>query len=361
MRYGFEIASLAGGVAMLLLANFIVIEFLPFVVPIFNMMGALLIVLPPVMAIYTRYSLKREIEEQFVSFVMDLTDSIDSGMTLPMALEHCSKRDYQALSKHVSHLVAQVNWGVPFKKALESFARKTRSRSVQRAVSTIVETYRVGGKISDTLNSVTKSMVTMNKLDTERKSSVYSQVVTSYMIFLIFIFIMVVIQVFILPSLSQENIGDFTISGSNQLADNQKNMYTGVSYDIEFLKRDYNVTLIGKYDNDTVYIDVDGTVDAVSISEHLNLAGLPMYMSSVNNINDTHIRSATFLFGEDVPPNYPMIFTIFIIIQGFFAGLATGKMSEGSIPAGLKHSVILVFIGYAIFTLAAQLPQIQLF
>ena len=280
MRYGFEIASVAGGVVMLLLANFVVIEFLPFVVPIFNMMGALLIVLPPVMSIYTRYSTRKEIEEQFVSFVMDLTDSIDSGMTLPMALEHCSKRDYQALSGHVSHLVAQVNWGIPFKKALESFARKTRSRSVQRAVSTIVETYRVGGKISDTLNSVTKSMVTMNKLDAERKSSVYSQVVTSYMIFFIFIFIMVVIQVFILPSLSMENIADVGLSSG----------------------------------------------------------GPPM-----------------------TAEEYSQIFTIFIIIQGFFAGLATGKMSEGSIPAGLKHSVILVFLGYAIFTLAAQLPQIQLF
>ena len=279
MKYGFEIASVSSGIGMILLGNFLVVEFLPFLVPLFNMTGGLLLVLPPAMAFYMRYKTRKEIEEQFVSFIMDITDSIDSGMSLPMALEHCSNRDYMALSGHVSHLVAQVNWGVPFRKALSSFAKKTRSRSVQRAVSTIIETYRVGGKISDTLNSVAKSMTTINKLNAERRASVYSQVVTSYMIFFIFIFIMVIIQVFILPSLSSDSIGD------------------------------------------------------VALSE------------------------ATPLSSEE----YSQIFTVFIVIQGFFAGLATGKMAEGSLAAGFKHSMLLVFVGYVIFTLATHLPQIKLF
>jgi flagellar protein FlaJ len=279
MKYGFEIASVIGGLGMIAAANLLVIEILPFAVPLFNMMGGLLLILPPVMSLYTRYSTRKEIEDQFVSFRMDLTDSIDSGMTLPMALEHCSKRDYQALSKYIKHLVAQVNWGVPFKKALKSFSIKTRSPSVKRAVETIIETYRAGGKISDTLTSVTKSMTTINKIDAERRSSVYSQVVTSYMIFFIFIFIMVVIQVFILPSLSPETIADIAIEGATPLS----------------------------------------------------------------------------------PEEYSQIFTVFILIQGFFAGLATGKMAEGSLTAGLKHSLLLAFIGYVIFTLATQLPQIKFF
>lgn len=279
MRYGFEIASVLGGLAIIVFANLFVIEILPFAVPIFNMMGGLIVVLPPVMAIYTRFRTKREIEEQFISFLMDLTDSIDSGMTLPMALEHCSKRDYLSLSKHINDLIAQVNWGVPFKKALNTFAKKTHSRDIRRAVSTIIETYRVGGKISDTLRSVGKSMTSINKIQKERRASVYSQVVTSYMIFFIFIFIMVVIQVFILPALVPERISDISL------------------------------------------------VEATPLT----------------------------------PEEYSQIFTMFIIIQGFFAGLATGKMAEGSLSAGLKHSVLLVFIGYVIFTLAIQLPQIKFF
>jgi len=40
------------------------------------------------------------------------------------------------------------------------------------------------------------------------------------------------------------------------------------------------------------------------------------------------------------------IFLHMALIQGFFAGLAIGKMSEGTIKAGLKHSLILVFIAF---------------
>jgi len=35
------------------------------------------------------------------------------------------------------------------------------------------------------------------------------------------------------------------------------------------------------------------------------------------------------------------------IIQAFFGGLVAGKMGEGTMNAGLKHSVILMASGYA--------------
>ncbi|MCK4714961.1 MAG: hypothetical protein KAT35_05260, partial [Candidatus Aenigmarchaeota archaeon] len=50
----------------------------------------------------------------------------------------------------------------------------------------------------------------------------------------------------------------------------------------------------------------------------------------------------------------PEIFINFIVIQGFFAGLATGKMAEGSLIAGIKHSIVLTVIGYSIFSVAAH-------
>jgi flagellar protein FlaJ len=43
------------------------------------------------------------------------------------------------------------------------------------------------------------------------------------------------------------------------------------------------------------------------------------------------------------------IFRNLIIVQGFFAGLAIGKMAEGTIMAGIKHALILVVVGYTVF------------
>ena len=49
---------------------------------------------------------------------------------------------------------------------------------------------------------------------------------------------------------------------------------------------------------------------------------------------------------------YKSIFRNLIILQGLFAGLVTGKMAEGAMAAGLKHSGIMVLLGVFIFTVA---------
>lgn len=37
------------------------------------------------------------------------------------------------------------------------------------------------------------------------------------------------------------------------------------------------------------------------------------------------------------------------LIQGFFSGLVTGQLGEGNVYSGLKHSLIMIFIGYLVF------------
>ncbi|MBI4170863.1 MAG: type II secretion system F family protein [Candidatus Aenigmarchaeota archaeon] len=43
------------------------------------------------------------------------------------------------------------------------------------------------------------------------------------------------------------------------------------------------------------------------------------------------------------------MFRSLTVIQGFFAGIAIGKMAEGTLIAGLKHSMVLVIFGYSAF------------
>jgi flagellar protein FlaJ len=48
---------------------------------------------------------------------------------------------------------------------------------------------------------------------------------------------------------------------------------------------------------------------------------------------------------------YEELFRNLVIIQGIFAGLSIGKMSEGTFIAGFKHSVVLTVMGYTAFLL----------
>jgi len=55
---------------------------------------------------------------------------------------------------------------------------------------------------------------------------------------------------------------------------------------------------------------------------------------------------------QDLGLEYKSVFRNLILIQGFFAGLAVGKMAEGAIVAGLKHSFFMMFVGILVFTIA---------
>jgi len=54
---------------------------------------------------------------------------------------------------------------------------------------------------------------------------------------------------------------------------------------------------------------------------------------------------------ELVIAEYNALLRNLIIIQGLFAGLALGKMSEGVLIAGIKHSLIMIFLGISLFLL----------
>ncbi len=272
-----EIASVIAGVGILVLNNLYLAELLPFVAPFLNVIGGLIAVGPPLLIFYNRYQRRRTIDSQFLVFMADLTESLNSGMTLPLALEYISSRNYLSLSSLVNDLAAQVDWGIPFQTALRTFSRKSQSLTIQRAVTTIVEAYNIGGKLANTLSAINESLISIEKIKKERSASVHAQIVTGYLIFFIFIGIIVILNTFLLPALAAP-------------------------------------TAVGISD-----VGLPGATSASQFSE---------------------------IFKQS--------FINFIVIQGLFAGLATGKMAEGSLIAGVKHSILLIAIGYTVFSFAVQ-------
>ncbi|MBS7644210.1 type II secretion system F family protein [Candidatus Bathyarchaeota archaeon] len=60
----------------------------------------------------------------------------------------------------------------------------------------------------------------------------------------------------------------------------------------------------------------------------------------------------TLFFGPVTPvapETYKTLFFHMAVIEAFFGGLIAGKMGEGAMGAGLKHSLILIFIGFLTF------------
>ena len=55
---------------------------------------------------------------------------------------------------------------------------------------------------------------------------------------------------------------------------------------------------------------------------------------------------ALFAVPTSSPADLKRIFLHLTLVQGFFSGLVAGKMGEGSISAGLKHSLVMMLLGF---------------
>ncbi|MEM5871805.1 MAG: hypothetical protein QW051_02955, partial [Candidatus Aenigmatarchaeota archaeon] len=132
----FEIIFVCLGIIVIIFNLFILSEIVPFISPVFNVIGALIAILPPFLIFYGKYKINKQIEEQFIIFITDLTEAIDSGMTLPLALKHVSKKDYGIFSNYVKEMQSKVEWGVPFEKTLLIFSEKVDSIPIKRSIST---------------------------------------------------------------------------------------------------------------------------------------------------------------------------------------------------------------------------------
>ncbi len=150
---------------------------------------------------YGEIKRQKGIELQFLEFVRSLVETVKSGITLPMSLLHVSKEDFGDLTPFIRKLSHQVEWGIPLHKALVTFADDTDNPVIKRSVSIIIEADESGGNIGDVMDSVAESVINVKKMKEERRASTYSQTVQGYIVFLIFIGIMMVLQLWLFPKL----------------------------------------------------------------------------------------------------------------------------------------------------------------
>lgn len=233
-----------------------------FVLSSTNVMIISVFIMPigPFLYLYGRYKDNTEVEKKFPDFLKDVAQNIRTGMTIPQSIMATKDNYYGALTPYVKKMIVQLDWGVPLDKILTDFGSSS-TKSLRRTVSTIIDTHKGGGDIAEIFDSVGKSTEEMNRINEERSSAVYNQMLTGYVIFFVFIGVLIMMQLYLLPSME---LFSYSESGSSSNA-------------------------AGGFFADT--------------------------------------------------------FRILIIIQGFFSGLVIGKMSEGSLMSGLKHSIILVLIG----------------
>jgi len=269
----------------------------------FVIISTFVIFAPQLLLRYEAFRDLKDMEERFPTFLRDLTENIRSGMPFHTAIRLTAKSQYGKLSREIKKMSDQISWGMTLDRVLNQFAdRVKKSKRLFTSIKIIRESYLSGGDVVATLESIADNSTMLEESEKEKKSMLNQYVVLMYAISLIFIAIVVSINRLLVPifDISTPEVAE-TIGLSNPC--------------------------------DTC---VDFTCSVCSLFQ-----GTAYYVFSLDP--------------SGIASYYTSLFFFMSLIQSLFSGLVAGQISENSVTAGIKHSLILVAITFGSFSILVRL------
>jgi len=258
---------------------------------------AFMLILPLILLKYERERSIREMEEKMPLFLRDMVESIRSGIPFHQAIVSSSKLDYGALSKEVNRMANQISWGMPVNKVLDQFVDRVKSsKRLFMALKILRESYFTGGDVISTLESVSSNLNELNDAGKERRSLLNQHMVLMYALVFIFVAILVAMNKLMVP-----------------------------------------------------IFQISSTPGAETLGIQSPCADNPSIICSIFSI------PARYIFNLPDPTNigayYLSLFFYMSTIVAVACGLVVGQIMEGSVIAGLKHSLILTVAVWGILLL----------
>lgn len=257
---------------------------------------------------YRYYQTKKitALEDQFPNFLRDLVESKKSGMTLPQAIEQASQNEYGRLSPEVKKMQHQLSLGVSFREVLSKFSERMEgSDLIQRSVGIIIEAKEGGGNVVSTMETIASDAATIKEMEEERKSKMQQHSVVMYLIYFMFMGIAIMLSKVLIPMTQMKGVSAEGLGVSM----GQASLCTPLEAKIG--------------------------VQRFVCSFFLSMAKV-------------------FGLGSGMPGYYKSLFLSMILIQGIFSGLIIGQISENSPFAGVKHSLIMIGVGFTAFLLGVK-------
>lgn len=302
----------------ILLSSILVSSFLIFIGIISGVQGVLgntiilsvfLVITPQMIFSYVGFKEIKEIELRFPHFLRDLVETTRAGMPLHKAIIFASHTDYGPLSSEVKKMANQLSWNVNILKVLDQAKKRLKkSKTLARVIRIIIETYKSGGAIDETLNSLSSTLMTIQDTEKDRKSMLNQYVIAMYVISIVFIGIIVGINWLMVPvfeSLIMPSASEGAIVG---IITNPCSLCLG--------------RIGGGCLPCNIYFSI----------------------CSVFNVKTTGISCY-----------YLALFFSITVMQAIMGGLVAGQIGEDSIRAGFKHSIILLGVTIGAFFILVYL------
>lgn len=184
----FGLCALPGVLILMLFTNFMGAVEVPLFSSLSNLIDlpvavaiALFVTTAPAALVHSRLSRRKASIERGVSdFLRDLTETRKTGLSPEQCIESLSDRDYGAFSEGLKKISTDISWGIPLKKVIMDFVKRTRSWMTQVVMFLLVETIDVGGGTIAMIESLARFNSLTQEVDKEKKMAVRPYVMMPY-------------------------------------------------------------------------------------------------------------------------------------------------------------------------------------
>jgi flagellar protein FlaJ len=211
-KYKLAVLGLSSTITLILLALIILQgnyrPEMPYIIPLDlktnnSIIGAILIAILPVGIIeYINNQWLKAVDKHVPRLLMDITESIRSGLSLFNALEVATTRDYGPITEPLEDAVVHMRMTADLEGSLKSLGEKLKRPNAKRMVTILLETYETGGRMLDVLETSIDMFTFLDEYRDERDSQIGPYILLVYVGSIIFLIIsFTIVEQFIGPIL----------------------------------------------------------------------------------------------------------------------------------------------------------------
>jgi len=123
---------------------------------------------------------KSSMEKGISNFLRDLTETRKTGLSPEACIMNLKDRDYGAFSKELRKMSSDIGWGIPMRKVIMDFVRKTKSWMSQIVMFLLLEAVDVGGGTISMIESLARFNNMTQEIEKEKKASVRPYMIMPY-------------------------------------------------------------------------------------------------------------------------------------------------------------------------------------
>ena len=166
----------------------------------------LVAITPPAVIEFNNSRWLKQVDKNIPRFMMDITESIRSGIPMIKALEEATKRDYGPINKKLETAVVNFNLTSDLNGSLTWLGESLLRPSGKRMATIILEAHNSGGRMLDVLDTSISMFTSLDEYREEKLSNLNPYILLVYVSALIFLFIGWVLIVQFLTPLSKMSL-----------------------------------------------------------------------------------------------------------------------------------------------------------